>query len=125
MSRSPKDKPAEEVSAPTVTRSRREGRTKLWPADRPRYVMSLSEASNPYKGQSGETGQSVTSTINRRKKNSYPSVLRRFTHESNKNRCKNIRPLCDVTENAFNNMYDINDKYDNINDVNKYYYIKR
>lgn len=77
---SPKDKPTEEVSVTTVIRSRREGRTKLWPADRPRYVMSLSEASNPYKGQSGETGQSVTSTINRRKKDSYPSVPRRPTH---------------------------------------------
>lgn len=80
MSRLPKDKLAEEISVSTVVTSQGKGRTKLRPVDRPRYVMSLSEASNPYKGQTGEMGQSVTSTINCRKKDSLSlSTLRFFT----------------------------------------------
>lgn len=111
MSRSPKDKPTEEVSVPTAVRSRRKGRTKLWPVDRPRYVMSLSKASNPYKGQSGETGQSVTSTINRRGRRTLilPSC---FTHM---NRIKIDVGISVPFETSHESA--LND-----NDVNRYYY---
>lgn len=87
MSRSPKDKPAEEVYVPTTVTSRRPGRTKLRPVDHPRYIMPLSEASNPYKGQSGNgvVGR-LGRTIVGRKKGLLSFLLRTV----NTNRIKKI-----------------------------------
>lgn len=87
MSRSPKDKPAEEVYVPTTVTSRRPGRTKLRPVDHPRYIMPLSEASNPYKGQSGNgvVGRLGRTIVGRKK-----GLLSFLLRTANTNRIKKL-----------------------------------
>lgn len=116
MSRTPKDKPAEEVSVPTAVASRRKGRTKLRPVDRPRYVMSLSEASNPYKGQSG--GNGTIGYLDDQPSKEGPLSFRPAALRSNMNRIKIDISTLVPSERRRMKAYMFDD-----GDVNGYYYM--